>query len=109
MVLLGVGTLAISQDYLGLRQHWIAGWDKLGITGEPSLPVQGSPAPTPVEDTVTLNAVGDVMLARKVGRLIEANGTDYPLRLLGAELAAGDSYFCQFGKSNSEQRPSAAR
>ncbi len=94
-VLLVAGTLAISQDYLGLRQPWLAGWDKLGITGEPSLPVQGSPAPTPepAEDTVTLNAVGDVMLARKVGRLIEANGTDYPLRQIGAELAAGDITF----------------
>lgn len=94
-VLLVAGTLAISQDYLGLRQPLIAAWDKLGITGEPSLPVQGSPAPAPVpvDETITLNAVGDVMLARKVGRLIEANGTDYPLRLLGAELAAGDITF----------------
>lgn len=42
---------------------------------------------------VTLAAVGDVMLARKVGRLIEQKGTDYPLAELGKELRQYDVAF----------------
>jgi len=90
-VLFLLGTLA-GVDLFGFVNHWGQGRDNLELTDEATLPVQGQPSQM-VSDTVTLNVVGDVMLARKVGRLIEANGIDYPLRFLGSELAAGDITF----------------
>ncbi|MDH7480072.1 MAG: CapA family protein, partial [Syntrophomonadaceae bacterium] len=58
--------------------------------------IPGKPTPGPPEDpdTVTLNAVGDVMLSRKVAKLIEQNGLGYPMAALGGELAKADLTFC---------------
>lgn len=56
----------------------------------PLEPEQMRPVP---KYTVTLNAVGDIMLARHVGRLLETNGQDYSLKLLGPSLAEGDITF----------------
>ena len=45
------------------------------------------------QNYITICGVGDVMLARKVGRAIKTQGPDYPLRVLGPELAAADITF----------------
>lgn len=42
---------------------------------------------------LSLDAVGDIMLARHVGRLSELYGTDYPFRKLGNYLAGADLTF----------------
>ncbi len=47
---------------------------------------------TPLE--VTLTAVGDVMLGRKVARDIEANGLGWPFGLVSGRLGAADLTFC---------------
>lgn len=59
--------------------------------GAPAAPALMPPEDT---DTVTLNAVGDVMLSRKVAKLIELNGLGYPMAVLGGELAKADLTFC---------------
>ena len=43
---------------------------------------------------ITLAAVGDVMLGRKTGRMIDQYGLDYPFSLVGERLAAADLTFC---------------
>jgi len=43
--------------------------------------------------TVSLAAVGDIMLSRKVGRYIDQNGTDYPVREVAGRLAQADITF----------------
>jgi len=51
------------------------------------------PPPPPSPEPFTLAAVGDVMLARKVDRLMQAQGLDYPLAKLGPTLKAADLTF----------------
>jgi poly-gamma-glutamate capsule biosynthesis protein CapA/YwtB (metallophosphatase superfamily) len=47
-------------------------------------------APAPAQQTVTLTAVGDVQLARGVGRVMAARGFDYPWEQVRAEVRGAD-------------------
>lgn len=63
-----------------------------------------APSPAPVNpDTVTLNAVGDVMLSRKVGKLITLNGLEYPMAQVADVLADGDLTFANLECPISQQ------
>ena len=50
-------------------------------------------AQPPMEPTATLTAVGDIMLARGVGTLIDRYGTGYPLGLVADILSSSDISF----------------
>ncbi|WP_258360071.1 CapA family protein [Moorella sulfitireducens] len=52
-----------------------------------------SPGPQPPPGPLTLAAVGDVMLARKVDRLLQEQGPAYPLAKLGPTLREADLTF----------------
>ncbi|WP_173299025.1 CapA family protein [Thermanaeromonas sp. C210] len=58
----------------------------------PSEPPSSTPPPPPAEP-LTLAAVGDVMLARKVDRLMQSQGLGYPLAELGPLLRSADLTF----------------
>ncbi|GAW92404.1 CapA family protein [Calderihabitans maritimus] len=56
-------------------------------------PGSGDAAVSTVPETVQLLAVGDVMLARKVGRLMEEKGLYYPFAKIAARLQSADLTF----------------
>lgn len=62
-----------------------------GSTPEETAIPQQPPPPAPAP--FTMAAVGDVMLARKVDRLMQAQGLGYPLAMLGPTLKAADLTF----------------
>jgi poly-gamma-glutamate capsule biosynthesis protein CapA/YwtB (metallophosphatase superfamily) len=70
----------------------------LGVAAcEPEQHQQSEPVavvePEPEVESVKLAAVGDVMLARKVDRLMRSGGDDYPFAKLGQELQEADLAF----------------
>lgn len=50
-------------------------------------------APSSKAQTVTLSAVGDILLDRGVAKQIQAHGTDYPFQLVAPQLQAADIAF----------------
>lgn len=75
--------------------------------GLPGPAVEAGPAqpsqPVPMPTSVTLNAVGDVMLARHVGTLMLERGAGYPLARLGSDFADADISFCNLESPISSQ------
>lgn len=57
-------------------------------------PVAAAPEPAPPPPTVTLAAVGDVLLSRKIESTISAEGWKAPFKNAGAILAGADLSFC---------------
>ena len=54
------------------------------------------------EGSVSINAVGDVMLGRKVDRMIKSNGLDYPVLEMKGILPIADITFCNLESSLSD-------
>lgn len=73
----------------GLAMLLLGGAD-MPASAEKAIPVSGQEVQRP---KVTLAAVGDVMLARKVGRLMEEQGNDYPVKNIAGTLARADITF----------------
>ena len=55
------------------------------------------------EGSVSINAVGDVMLGRKVDRMIKSNGLEYPVFEMRDILPAADITFCNLESSLSDR------
>ncbi len=66
-----------------------------GIRSVESATPTPAPAPSPVQEAegITLNAVGDVSLARELVLRIDENGTEYPFALVRELYAAADVSF----------------
>jgi len=66
---------------------FLASAEPLLVEAEPVVAVEEQQA-------ITVKVVGDVMLSRKVGRLMNENGVDYPVKKVADYLADADFTFC---------------
>ena len=80
-----------------------------GCRAERTAPREPPPKPPPPPPTVTLAAVGDMMLARGVGSRIGRLGVEYPFKNVAQDLSASDITFGNLECPLSEKGKQAAK